>query len=274
MSNYTRLQVEREGPVGWLNFDRPEVGNAIDAAMFDELELAWAELDADPDVRVIVNSGNGSGFCTGLDVAALTRDKGALRKHSQRTRDAQLRFTSWHMGVVKPVIAAINGVCAGGGLHFVADADIRVAANNAFFIDPHVSIGQAVAFEGIALVRQSPMESIMRMALIGKHEKLSAKRACELGIVGEVVESSILRNHVQRLAEQIASNSPTAIALSKQALWEAFEAGLTDACRNGAQRVVAMWGHADQTEGPTAFAERRTPEFQPLARELLNLGDR
>jgi len=76
---YETLLVERRGPVGWLTFNRPEAGNAMDATMLRELEEAWVELDADPDVRVIVNTGAGSAFQTGLDVAQLSRDPEALR---------------------------------------------------------------------------------------------------------------------------------------------------------------------------------------------------
>src|SRR6185436_6634331 len=118
-----------------------------------ELELAWAELDADPTVRVIVNTGEGRAFQTGLDVAQLSRDRDALREQSRRTRDATLKLTAWHNQVWKPVIAAVNGTCAGGGLHFVADADIVIAASDASFVDPHVSIGQVTAYEVIALAR-------------------------------------------------------------------------------------------------------------------------
>ena len=89
----------------------------------------------------------------------LAKDKEALREQSRRTRDAELRFTAWHNEVWKPVIAAVNGVCAGGGLHFVADADIVIASTEATFLDPHVSIGQVSAYETIALVRKSPMEA-------------------------------------------------------------------------------------------------------------------
>ena len=125
---YETLDVHREGPVGWLIFDRPDAGNAMDAVMLGELEHAWRELDADPAVRVIVNTGNGRAFQTGLDVAQFARDAGALREQARRTRDSELRLTAWHNRVGKPVLAAVNGVCAGGGLHFVADADIVIAA--------------------------------------------------------------------------------------------------------------------------------------------------
>ncbi len=258
---YTTLDVHRDGHVGWLIFDRPDRGNAMDAAMMRELEAAWQELDADPEVRVVVNTGNGDAFQTGLDVAQLASDKEAMTEQSRRTRDAELRFTAWHNQVWTPVIAAVNGSCAGGGLHFVADADIVLASSDATFLDPHVSIGQVTAYEAVALVRKSPMEAITRMALVGRHERIDAERARQLGILSEVVEPSRLRDRAGELAASIARNSPAAMAATKRALWGALEMGLTDACRNGAQELVSMWGHPDQTEGPAAFAEKREPRW-------------
>jgi enoyl-CoA hydratase len=232
--------------------------------MFRELERAWVELDADPDVRVIVNTGRGPSFQTGLDVVELSRDPDALREQSRRTKRAELRMTAWHNQVWKPVIAAVNGVCAGGGLHFVADADIVMCSSDAAFLDPHVSIGQVTAYEAIALVRKSPMEPIMRMALAGRHERLSAARAYELGIVGEVVDPpSSLPDVALALAETIARNSPAAMRATKQALWGALELGLTDACRAGSQHLIDMWGHPDQEEGPAAFVEKRDANWLP-----------
>jgi enoyl-CoA hydratase len=224
---YTTLDVHRDGPVGWLVFDRPDRGNAMDAAMMRELEDAWRELDGDDAVRVVVNTGNGSAFQTGLDVAQLAKDKDALREQSRRTRDAELRFTAWHNDVSKPVIAAVNGVCAGGGLHFVADADIVIASSDATFVDPHVSIGQVSAYEVIALVRKSPMEPITRMALAGRHERLTAERAHQLGVLSEVVEPGRLRERAQELAELIAENDPDHLARTKRALWAALEVPCT-----------------------------------------------
>lgn len=254
---YETLDVHVDGHVGWLIFDRPDAGNAMDATMMRELEGAWAELDADPEVRVIVNTGNGSAFQTGLDVRQLARDPAALKEQSRRTKHAELRFTSWHNQVWKPVIAAVNGVCAGGGLHFVCDADIVIAADSASFLDPHVSVGQVSAYETIALVRKSPMEPVLRMALAGRHERIPAARALQLGIVSDVVPADSLRAAAADLAGLVARNSPAAMRHTKKALWGALEHGLTDACRAGAQELVAMWGHPDQTEGPLAFTEKR-----------------
>jgi enoyl-CoA hydratase len=221
---YETLLLERRGPVGWLVFNRPEAANAMNARMMHELEGAWLELDADPDVRVIVNTGSGRAFQTGVDVAQMSRDPDALREQSRRTKRFELRFTAWHNGVSKPVVAAVNGVCAGGGLHFVADADVVIAAADASFLDPHVSVGQASVYETIALAKKSPMEAVLRMAFTGRHERMSAPRALELGIVSEVVEPpERLRDAAQELAERIAQRPPEELAAVKRLLWNELE---------------------------------------------------
>ncbi|BCO35880.1 enoyl-CoA hydratase/isomerase family protein [Mycobacterium heckeshornense] len=265
MSTYERLIVEKSDGVGWLILNRPDAGNAFDARMLDELELAWAELDADPQVRVIVNTAAGKAFCTGMDVVQVARDKAAMRKHSRRTRDAALKISSWHCGVWKPVVAAVNGVCAGGGLHLVADADIVIAAEQASFVDPHVSVGQAVAYEAITLLRKSPMEPITRMALSGNGERISARRAYELGIVSEVVPVDQLRAAAGRLAAAIATNSPTAMRATKKALWHALETGLTQARSAASEEIWRLRDHPDHAEGVRAWREKRPARWQPLA---------
>jgi enoyl-CoA hydratase len=222
--SYETLLVEKRGEVGWLEFNRPDAGNAMNAQMMHELERAWLELDADAGVRVIVNTGAGNAFQTGVDVAQMSRDREALREQSRRTKNFELRFTAWHNGVTKPVIAAVNGICAGGGLHFVADADVVIASSNAQFLDPHVSVGQASVYETIALAKKSPMEAVLRMAFTGRHERLPASRARELGIVSEVVDPpDRLRAVAQELAERIAQQPPEELAAVKRALWDALE---------------------------------------------------
>lgn len=265
---YRSLLVERRGRTGWLIFNRPDAANAMDSVMLAELEQAWQELDADPRVRVIVNTGRGRAFQSGLDVRELARNPEALREQSRRTRQAELKLTAWHNGVGKPVIAAVNGVCAGGGLHFVADADIVLASSDATFLDPHVSIGQVSAYETVGLARRMPFEAVMRMALLGRHERITATRAHELGMVSQVVDPpGSLEEVAQVLADRIAENSPAATRVSKKALWGALETGLTDACRSGARDLAAMWGHPDQEEGPRAFAERRPAVWSDEAKE-------
>jgi enoyl-CoA hydratase/carnithine racemase len=217
------LEVSTIGPVGWLVFDRPDSGNALDAQMFLDLEEAWGHLERDDAVRVIVNTGNGPAFQTGLDVAQLAADREALRTSSRQTRDFELRMTAWHCGVTKPVIAAVNGTCAGGGLHFVADADIVIASRDASFLDPHVSVGQVSAFETIGLLKKAPMEAVTRMAMMGRAERLDAERARQLGIVSEVVEPGALRDRAQELGETVARVDAVALAALKAQAWAALE---------------------------------------------------
>lgn len=220
---YETLHVSRSGPVGWLSFDRPDAGNAINALMFDELEQAWGELDADPEVRVIVNTGNGPTFQTGLDVIELASNKAALRKSSRQTRDFQLRMTGWHCGVLKPVIAAVNGACVGGGLHFIADADISICSDQASFFDPHVSLAQVSAFETIGLIRKGSTTAALRMALIGRHERLDPHQALAAHLVSEVVPAADLRSRAQELAEHIAAHPADELRMLKHAMWSALE---------------------------------------------------
>ena len=158
-------------------------------------------------------------------------------------------------------------MCAGGGLHFVADADIVMASSDATFLDPHVSIGQVTAFEAIGLARKIAVEAVMRMALVGRHERMTAERACQLGMLSQVVDPPERpARRAQELAEKIARNSPAAMAATKRALWGALEAGLTDACRAGAAELVAMWGHPDQDRGPAGLRREARARWQPLDR--------
>jgi enoyl-CoA hydratase/carnithine racemase len=263
VTDYETILIERDGPVGWLINNRPDSLNAMNATMRAEFAQAWLELDADPRVRVIVHTGNGKAFQVGADVKEVATDGVGMQRYSDDLLSFGLHFTAWHQNVSKPVIAAINGVCAGGGLHFVADADIVIAASDASFFDPHVTVGQVVAIEAIGLARKMPFEAVMRMALVGAHERMPAQRAYELGMVSQVVDPpSALREEAQALAEKIARNSPAAMKATKKSLWAALELGLTDACRLGAQHLMSVWGHPDQVEGPRAFVEKRDPQWQ------------
>ena len=261
---YDTLIVERQGPVGWLINNRPDQLNAMTAHMRDEFADAWVELDKDPDVRVIVHTGNGRAFQTGVDVQEIATDGMGMQRYRESVENFDLHFTAWHQQVWKPVITAVNGICCGGGFHWVADADIVIAASDAQFFDPHVSVGQVVAIEAIGLIRKMPVESVMRMAFMGKFERMGAERAYELGMISEIVDPpEKLRERAQELAETIAKNSPAAMAATKKALWAALEYGLTDACKVGAQHLAGLWGHPDQDEGPRAFAEKREPDWAP-----------
>lgn len=228
--SYETLLVERHGPVGWLVNNRPDRLNAMSARMRDEFADAWLELDRDPEVKVIVHTGAGRAFQTGVDVTEIATDGVGMQRYRESVERFDLHFTAWHQRVEKPVITAVNGICAGGGFHWIADADIVLAASDAQFFDPHVSIGQVVALEAIALVRKVPAEAVMRMALVGRHERLSAQRAYELGMVSQVVDPpERLRAEAQALGETIAANDADALRAVKRAVWASLETGLTPA---------------------------------------------
>src|SRR5438445_8708096 len=141
----------------------------MNAKMREEFGEAWTELDRDAEVRVIVHTGEGRAFQTGVDVAEIASDGIGMQRYRRSMENWDLHFTAWQQQVWKPVITAVNGLCAGGAFHWVAEADIVIAASDAQFFDPHVSVGQVVAIEAIALLRKMPAEAVMRMAFMGKY---------------------------------------------------------------------------------------------------------
>ncbi|HVX09165.1 enoyl-CoA hydratase/isomerase family protein [Humibacter sp.] len=223
------LRVHQDGAVGWLEFDRPDAGNAFDGAILDALPGVWHSLDADPSIRAVVVIGSGRAFQTGLDVRQLAKDPQALKAASRRTRNGNPGLTGWHLKLGVPVVAAINGICAGGGLHYVVDADIVIASTAASFLDPHVSVGQVSAYESIGLARRGAFGEAARLALLGAHGKVDAERARQVGWVSEVVPPERLRARASELAHQIAAQARERTREVRAALWCAQEVGRSEA---------------------------------------------
>jgi enoyl-CoA hydratase/carnithine racemase len=253
------LWIEVDGPVVTVALNRPERLNAISPLMLEELRTFWPIYDADPHLRVAIITGSGErAFCSGADVSTVA-DK-SRKRTSDFLRENQ--FTPLQAGISKPTICAVNGVCAGGGLHFVADCDFTICADTATFLDPHVSVGQVSAIETIVLSRRVPHASVMRMMLLGRHERLTAEQAQAIGLVTEVVPGEKLMVRAAELAGYVAQGSPAAIATSRKAIWGAMNKPLDDAL-NYAWVLLRAHGdhHPDAQEGPRAFAERREPRW-------------
>ncbi len=253
------LRSRRDGHVLFVELYRPDRLNALDWAMRTELEQLWTAVSAERDLRVVVLTGAGRGFCAGADVGDLA---GPRRPYGEDV-DAELSFLPGsHLDV--PVIVAVNGVCAGGGLHFVADADLAIASQTATFTDPHVSVGQVSALEPTSLAFRVPVPRLLRLALLGSSERLTAAEALTAGLVTEVVAPERLADRAAELASMIAANSPAAVAATRRALRSLERHLLHDAMVEGWAAVQRHWAHPDATEGPSAFAERRPPAWQDI----------
>lgn len=258
---YETLLLERDGNVATLTLNRPERMNAFDSVMRAELSRVWDEIAEDESIWVIVVTGAGDrAFCAGMD---LREPRPAQARESSEGRT---RITAMDCNVGKPVITAVNGVCAGGGLAFVADSDITIAAEDVYFTDARTGAGQVSIHGTLRLARKIPLEAVFRMVMLGRAEKVSAQRAYEIGMVTEVVPAAGLLARARELASTIAGNSPGAVFNSRHAIWESLDHGLHDALEMG-WSVVTDFAHSspDAAEGARAFVEKRKPRwtYQP-----------
>ncbi|MDT5025448.1 MAG: hypothetical protein QOE61_1874 [Micromonosporaceae bacterium] len=246
--------------VATVRLNRPEAGNALSRRMRPLFIDIWADIREDADVRAVVITGTGDRhFCTGADVKEVA-ESGTTTSTSERVAEAVV-WSPMQNGIWKPVICAVNGLVAGGGLHFVADADIVLAAESAAFMDSHVSVGQVGAIENIGLAHRMPLGSALRMTLMGRSYRMPAARAYQLGLVDEVVALDDLSDTATAMALAIAANSPAAVMRSKQAIWDSIGVPRQDALEHGWALAREHWNHPDFLEGARAFAEKRPPRW-------------
>jgi enoyl-CoA hydratase/carnithine racemase len=254
----------RDDGIAILTLDRPGRGNALLPAMQRVVRAIWSEVRDDPSLRVaIVTAAGERHFCTGFDVGEAEADDAGDVFANRPLTDA-VHWSPYQNRVWKPVICAVNGLCVGGGLHFVVDADIVIASANAAFMDSHVNVGMVGALENVGLAKRLPLGSALRMTLLGRHYRMPAERAHQLGLVDELVESPAdLLPAALAMAEQMLENSPQAMALSKQAVWNSLEQGYGAALEQAWALLRLHWAHPDFAEGPRAFAEKRKPVWNP-----------
>ncbi|MBX3093651.1 MAG: enoyl-CoA hydratase/isomerase family protein [Cryobacterium sp.] len=250
------LMTARKSGTLFVTLNRPQHANSLNEQLMGELQTLWKQTADDKDLRCIVITGSGRFFCAGADAKMLASARTAVGA----TAAEELAFLPGdHVDV--PVIVAVNGTCAGGGLHFVADADIVVAGESASFLDPHVSIGQVSGIEPIELMSTMRRDAVIRMALLGTHEKLSAAAAHKAGLVSEVVPDADLLERAGELAAQIATGSPEAIRLTRRAYRSYINEQQREHLDLGWRMVQEHWAHSDSKEGPTAFSEKREPRW-------------
>lgn len=260
------LRFEIIDNIGIITINRPDVGNALGGGMSDTIRKIWTQVREDDRIRVAIVTATGERhFCTGAQVGGLTTSKeGGSSGMRSEPLDRVVFWSSHQNRVWKPVICAVNGLVNGAGLHFVVDADIIVASENAAFMDTHVNVGQVGAIENIGLTRRLPLGTALRMTLQGKSYRLPAQRAWQLGLVDELVPTPAdVLPRAMEIAREIAANSPNAVALSKEALWKSLDMGYSQSLEYGWGLLRMHWAHPDFVEGPKAFGEKRTPVWNP-----------
>lgn len=263
MLNSNAIVFEKRDGIALITINRPDRGNALDDEARNAIRAAWAEVESNTtiDVAIITASGDRH-FCTGADVGRLSKERSAGNAKEQRAAGPG-GWSSRHYGVTKPVICAVNGLTNGAGLHFVVDADIILGTKQAVFMDSHVNIGQVGALENIGLAKRLPLGTALRITLMGKNYRLNADRAYQLGLLDELYDSrQEMIVAAFEMAEIIRFNSPSALKLSKQAIWQSLEMPYETALEAGWQLICDQREHPDSEEGILAFKEKRQPNWQ------------
>jgi enoyl-CoA hydratase len=240
---------ERRGRVLLITLNRPQALNSINGALAQGLAEAISRLDRDPALTVGVLSGNGRGFCAGMDLMAFTAGEDIA---------PAVRFL--RNGARKPLIAAVEGFALAGGLELALACDLIVAAAGAKFGIPEVRVGLIAAGGGLLrLPARAGYGKAMEMAITG--EPILADDAARLGLVARVAEPGAAAAAALELAERVARNAPLAVVASKEMIKAAR--GVTEAEFWSVQepRRAAVFASNDAKEGPRAFAEKREPQW-------------
>lgn len=214
----TTVDLQVADGVATVTLDRPDVYNSFNPTMTAELAALWKAIGHAEEVRAVVLTARGDkAFCTGIDRTSV--EEFGLDPFTYEDPGRLLGPKS--QGLWKPVIAAVNGMACGGAFYLLAEADVIIAAEHATFFDPHVTYGMVAAFEPILLLRRMPFGEVLRMAITGAHERVSAATAQRLGLVSEVVAAADLRDAAHGLATVVASQPTVAVQATVRTLWAA-----------------------------------------------------
>ncbi|MEX2538611.1 MAG: enoyl-CoA hydratase/isomerase family protein [Actinomycetota bacterium] len=250
--SFDTLLYEVDEGVATVTLNRPDVYNAFNTKMCEELSGLWKSLQTNDDVRCVVLTAAGEkAFCTGIDRSEIPTDGGEFDPDTYKDPGAKLGPKSNEL--FKPVIAAVNGMACGGAFYMLGEVEFIIAAENATFFDPHVTYGMTAVFEPLLMMRRMPFGEIARMTLTGSHERMSAKRAYEIGLVSEVVPAAALGESGHRVAAAIASQPAHAVQATVRALWTGAERSVTGALAMGAELLAAGTTSEALEEGQRAF---------------------
>ncbi|MFD8734724.1 enoyl-CoA hydratase/isomerase family protein [Streptomyces sp. NPDC059618] len=250
------VSVDKAAGVAVLTLDRQDRLNAVDLATAAELASAWREFRFDDTVRALVVTGAGRrAFCTGIDRAAEVPQPGS----PYMLDDPLAAIGPKANDLWKPVIAAVNGIACGGAFYLLGESEFVVADEEATFFDPHTTYGMVSAYESVYLAQRMPFGEVARMALMGTAERVSARRAYEVGLVSELTPPGEALAAAVACAAVLASYPPEAVQGTVRALWSAQEATRTAALAHAPQLVSL--GNLPPERQRDLFTSRR-PDFR------------
>ena len=242
--------------IALVRLNRPKVLNALSTDLMEELVECFLNLDKNPDVRVIILTGNERAFAAGADIAQMVTATPVDQINDQR-------FRTWEMLrlITKPIIAAVNGFALGGGCELAMACDLIIAGEDAKFSQPEIKIGTIPGAGGTQrLTRAIGKSKAMMMVLTG--EMIDAKTAYEWGLVAKVTPAQALLQETFELAKLISDRAPVAVRLAKEAVNKSFEASLKDGMDFERRNFYLTFSSLDQKEGMKAFLEKRNPDYQ------------
>jgi enoyl-CoA hydratase/carnithine racemase len=247
----TLLYEESDG-VAVVTLNRPDVYNAFNSTMCEELSGLWREIGANDAVRCVVLTGAGEkSFCTGIDRSEIPSEGTEFDPATYEDPGAKLGPKS--NDLYKPVIAAVRGMACGGAFYMLGEVEFIIASDDATFFDPHVTYGMTAVFEPLLMMRRMPFGEIARLTLVGNHERVSAQRAYEIGLVSEVVPASELQEAAMRVATAIASQPAHAVQATVRAMWTALTHSPSAALEKGAELLAAGTTPEALAEGQEVF---------------------
>jgi len=252
----SEVLTERAGAVLTITLNRPDVFNAFNAALHAALHAALEEAAA-PEVRAVVITGAGRGFCSGQDLKEFQEVAGSIRDRLEQTYHPNIRAIR---ALEKPVIASVNGPCAGAGLSLAAACDIRIAADAATFVPGFVGIGLVPDSGGSWFIHRL-LGFARAFEWMTSNRRLTAAEAHAWGLVSEVVETDALPARAAELAAFYAGLPTRAIGMTKRLFEHAFTAGLDEQLELEAELQQEATTTADFAEGVAAFLEKRPPAF-------------
>jgi 2-(1,2-epoxy-1,2-dihydrophenyl)acetyl-CoA isomerase len=247
----------RDGSVLTITLNRPDTYNAINRAMHELLAAALADA-ADPGVRAVVITGAGRGFCSGQDLREFSSLPGGVQAALEETYHPNIRAIR---ALEKPVVAAVNGPCAGAGLSLACACDVRIASSDANFVPGFIGIGLVPDAGGTWFIHRL-LGFTRAFEWMVSNRRVAAEEALDWGLVSEVVPADDFASRVVELAAWYAALPTRAVAMTKQLFEHAHSAFLEDQLALEASLQQAATQTGDFAEGVAAFLEKRPPEFK------------